>query len=80
MPILHGLCSYGIACHAVLKSVLDYDETRMKTFDVRFSAPVFPGETQVVDMWVDGDVASFRVRVKEREIVTINNGRCTFAA
>ncbi len=75
-PILHGLCSYGIACHAVLKTMLDYDHTRMKSFDVRFSAPVYPGETQVVEMWQDGDVVSFRVRIKERDVVSINNGRC----
>ena len=80
VPILHGLCSYGIACHAVLKSVLDYDATRMKSFDVRFSSPVFPGETQLVDMWVDGDVVSFRVRIKERDVVSINNGKCVIAA
>jgi acyl dehydratase len=76
-PILHGLCSYGIACHAVLKTMLDYDQTRMTGFDVRFSSPVFPGETQVVEMWQDGDVISFRVRLKERDVVSINNGKCT---
>ncbi len=76
-PILHGLCSYGIACHAVLKTLLDYDETRITAFDVRFSSPVYPGETQVVEMWQDGDVISFRVRIKERDVVSINNGKCT---
>jgi acyl dehydratase len=76
-PILHGLCSYGIACHAVLKTMLDYDQTRMTGFDVRFSSPVFPGETQVVEMWRDDNVISFRVRLKERDVVSINNGRCT---
>lgn len=76
-PILHGLCSYGIACHAVLKTMLDYDQTRIRNFDVRFSAPVYPGETQTVEMWQDGDVISFRVRIKERDVVSINNGRCT---
>ncbi len=76
-PILHGLCSYGIACHAVLKTMLDYDQTRMKGFDVRFSAPVYPGETQTVEMWQDGDVISFRVRIKERDVISINNGKCT---
>ena len=76
-PILHGLCSYGIACHAVLKTMLDYDQTRINGFDVRFSAPVYPGETQVVEMWQDGDVISFRVRIKERDVVSINNGKCT---
>jgi acyl dehydratase len=77
VPILHGLCSYGIACHAVLKTMLDYDQTRVTGFDVRFSAPVFPGETQVVEMWQDGNVISFRVRIKERDVVSINNGKCT---
>lgn len=76
-PILHGLCSYGIACHAVLKTMLDYDQTRITGFDVRFSSPVYPGETQVVEMWQDDDVISFRVRIKERDVVSINNGRCT---
>lgn len=76
-PILHGLCSYGIACHAVLKTLLDYDQTRITGFDVRFSSPVYPGETQVVEMWQDDDVISFRVRIKERDVVSINNGRCT---
>lgn len=77
-PILHGLCSYGIACHAVVKTMLDYDASAMTSFDVRFSAPVFPGETQIVDMWKDGNVISFRVRIKERDVVAINNGKCTF--
>lgn len=76
-PILHGLCSYGIACHAVLKGMLDYDPTRIAGFDVRFSAPVYPGETQAVDMWRDDDVISFRTRIPERGVVSINNGKCT---
>lgn len=76
-PILHGLCSYGIACHAVVKTMLDYDHTQITGFDVRFSSPVFPGETQIVEMWKDGKVISFRVRLKERGVVSINNGRCT---
>ena len=76
-PILHGLCSYGIACHAVLKTMLDYDNTRITGFDVRFSSPVFPGETQTVEMWKDDNVISFRVKIKERDVISINNGKCT---
>lgn len=75
-PILHGLCSYGIACRAVLASVCDYDDTRMKAFDVRFTSPVFPGETIATDIWVDGEVVSFRSRVEARGITSLNNGRC----
>ena len=76
-PILHGLCSYGIAAHAVLKAVCDYDHTRMKSFDVRFSRPVFPGETLLVDLWTESKLVSFRARIKERpETTVLNNGRC----
>ncbi|MBI1181654.1 MAG: 3-alpha,7-alpha,12-alpha-trihydroxy-5-beta-cholest-24-enoyl-CoA hydratase [Alphaproteobacteria bacterium] len=74
-PILHGLCTYGVACRAVLQTLCDYDHTRIAGFDARFSSPVFPGETVITDMWVDGDVVSYRCRLKEREATVINNGR-----
>jgi acyl dehydratase len=76
-PILHGLCSYGTACRAVLSTVGQYQPERIRQFDVRFSKPVFPGETIVTEMWSDGGVVSFRARVKEREgVVVLNNGLC----
>ncbi|HEY1961686.1 MAG TPA: MaoC/PaaZ C-terminal domain-containing protein [Rhizomicrobium sp.] len=78
-PILHGLCTYGTACRSVLSTICDYDPAKILGFDVRFSAPVFPGETIVTEMWVDGPIASFRSRVKERDVVCLNNGKCTLA-
>jgi len=78
-PILHGLCTYGTACRAVLKTACDYDHTKIKGFDVRFSAPVFPGETIITDMWKDGNVLSFQCRLKERDVTVIKNGKCTLA-
>ncbi|MGY4290674.1 hypothetical protein ACVWXO_009940 [Bradyrhizobium sp. LM2.7] len=44
-PILHGSCGYGIAGHALLKVLCDYEPQRLQRMDVRFTAPVFPGET-----------------------------------
>jgi len=80
-PILHGLCTYGTACRAVLKAVAAYDHARIRGFDVRFSAPVYPGESIATDLWVDGSIVSFRCRVPERDdVVVINNGRCALAA
>jgi acyl dehydratase len=75
-PILHGLCTYGVSCRAVLQTICDYDHTKIAAFDARFSSPVYPGETVVVDMWVDGNVVSYRSRLKERDVMVINNGRC----
>jgi acyl dehydratase len=80
VPILHGLCTYGTACRTILKEVANYDHTRIRGFDVRFSSPVYPGETILTDMWVDGAVVSFRCRLKERDVTVINNGKCTLAA
>lgn len=79
-PILHGLCTYGTACRSLLSTVCDYDPTKIAGFDARFSAPVFPGETIATDMWIDGKIVSFRSRVKERDVICINNGKCTLAA
>ena len=80
-PILHGLCTYGIACRAILQSAAGYNHTRITGFDVRFSAPVYPGESIATDLWVDGKTVSFRCRVAERgDSLVINNGRCTLAS
>ncbi len=75
-PILHGLCTYGIACHAILKTICDYDHTLISALDARFSSPVLPGDTITTDMWQDGNVVSFQCRAKERDIVVLKNGRC----
>ncbi len=79
-PILHGLCTYGIACRAILKTICDYDFTLISGFNVRFTAPVYPGETISTEMWQDRNVVSFRCRVKERDALVIDNGRCTLAS
>ena len=80
VPILHGLCTYGTACVAILKTMCDYDHTLIAGLDVRFSAPVYPGETVITDMWKDDSVVSFQCRVKERDMVVIKNGKCTLRA
>ncbi len=78
-PILHGLCTYGVACHAILKTILSYDYTLISAFDARFSSPVMPGDTITTDMWQDGNVISFQCRAKERDVVVLRNGRCILA-
>ena len=75
-PILHGLCTFGVACKAVLKTICDYDYTLIRQFDARFSAPVLPGDTITTDMWQDGDVVSFTCTVKDRDAVVLRNGKC----
>ena len=79
-PILHGLCSYGTACRAVLSTLAEHQPERITQFDVRFSKPVFPGETLMVELWQDGGTISYRASVKERPgTVVLNNGLCLLA-
>lgn len=72
-PILHGLCTYGVAGHAVLKTFCAYDPARLTALSVRFSAPVFPGETIRTEMWRRDDSVLFRSRVLGRDVVVLNN-------
>lgn len=74
-PILHGLGTFGVSGHALLKTLCGYDPNRLISFGCRFSAPVFPGETIRTQMWRDGAVVSFSARVVERDVVAITNGR-----
>ncbi|UCG72875.1 MAG: MaoC family dehydratase N-terminal domain-containing protein [Chromatiales bacterium] len=78
-PILHGLASYGIAARAVLQALQIADVARLRSFGLRFSAPVFPGETIRIEVWQDGDEVSFRARVDARDAVVLNNGRAVIA-
>lgn len=75
MPILHGLLTYGVACHALLKTYCDYDPARLKALDARFSSPVFPGETIRTEFWRDGAIVSFQCRVAGRDAIVLKNGR-----
>jgi len=74
-PILHGLATYGLAGRAILRSLCDYDAARLTGLDVRFSAPVYPGETVRFEIWQDGKEARFRALVPERDnLLVLNNG------
>jgi acyl dehydratase len=74
-PILHGLATFGVAGHALLKVMCGYDPARLTAIAGRFSAPVYPGETIRTEIWRDANVVSFRARVVERDVIALNNGR-----
>ncbi|HYZ62212.1 MAG TPA: MaoC/PaaZ C-terminal domain-containing protein [Acetobacteraceae bacterium] len=75
-PILHGLCTFGVVTHALLRGLCEYDPQRLRGIDLRFSAPVFPGETIRTEMFRDG---SFRALALERNVIVVNNGRALVA-
>jgi len=81
-PILHGLCTYGIACRAIMATWCANRPERLRSLFTRFTAPVFPGETLRIEMYADpttpGAVA-FRAIALERAVTVLDAGRAEVA-
>lgn len=75
-PILHGLCTMGIAAHALLKALADYRPGGLTAMSMRFAGPIHPGETVRTEIWKDG---RFRVLAAERGAVIADQGRADIA-
>ncbi|CAH8258323.1 unnamed protein product [Arabidopsis lyrata] len=65
-PILHGLCTLGFAIKAIIKCVCKGDPTAVKTISGRFLTTVFPGETLITEMWLEGLRVIYQTKVRER--------------
>lgn len=78
-PILHGLCSFGMTTRAVLAGFCNQDPAQLRSIKLRFSQPVYPGETLTIEMWRDADIISFRAKVAERDVVALDHGRAEIA-
>lgn len=78
-PILHGLATFGIAGAGLINMCCGGDPARFLSLDARFSAPVFPGEEIVLDIWdLDNGTAAFRAHIPEREATVLTNGRFSY--
>ena len=78
VPILHGLCTFGYLGRAVVETCAGDEPERFKSIQVRFSKPVFPGETIVSQLWkVSPTEIICKARVKERDLDVITNAKVT---
>lgn len=66
-PILHGLCTYGMVCKAVVDAELDGDVGRVAGYGVRFAGVVFPGETLRTSVWREQGRLVLVTTVDERD-------------
>lgn len=76
-PILHGLCTYGMACRAILKACCENDPTQLASLALRFSAPFLPGDTLRVDIWRSGDQIHFHGVSEATQKVVLSHGCAT---
>jgi acyl dehydratase len=77
VPILHGLCSYGMVCKSVVDEMLDGAVEEVAGYTARFAGVVFPGETIVTSMWKEGDKILISAKTKERDTPVISNSAIT---
>ncbi|ALR21826.1 MULTISPECIES: MaoC family dehydratase [Sphingobium] len=73
-PILHGLATMGLVGRALTHACCDGDPTGLTEMRVRFTAPVWPGETVRTEIWRHGAEISFRASVPDRNIIVIDGG------
>lgn len=76
-PILHGLCSYGVACKAVVDGMLGGDTTAVAGYRARFAGVVVPGDTIVTSMWRRGERIHLAAADKERGTPVLANAVVT---
>ncbi len=74
LPILHGLCTYGITGRALLHELCGSDPARFRSMSGRFSRPVLPGESLMVSIWREDGGAVFQTG-KQDGTVVIDRGR-----
>jgi len=75
-PILHGLCTFGIAARALIKRFCPLSPERLTEFSARFSAPFWPGETLKVKVWLNegSDQIQFEAFSVERNKKVLSHG------
>jgi acyl dehydratase len=70
-PILHGLCTYGIATRALVNGPLGGDVGRLKEFKARFASSVYPGDTLTTEGWKTDD--GYIIQAKTDNNVVLSN-------
>lgn len=73
-PILHGLCAFGYAGLTILRNCLACDERRIKGMQVRFTSPIFPGDTLRLEVWT-GPALAFRASAVGRTGTVLDYGK-----
>jgi acyl dehydratase len=68
-PILHGMCSYGIAARLLAGELCDADASRVGAVSARFSSPVLPGDTLCVRYWRTAGGALYQALVEDRIVL-----------
>ncbi len=75
MPIMHGLCTHGFACRALIQSLVPGEPEKVRRLVCRFTKPLYPGTPIKTLIWkTEEGKAIWRAVNAETGAVTIDNG------
>ena len=74
-PILHGLCTLGIAARLVAKAV-NAHPADLRALQARLAAPVLPGDT--IALFAEGGRKSLSFEARVADTVVLKGGRAAF--
>ena len=74
-PIMHGLCTHGYACRALIQSLVPGEPEKVRRMDCRFKRPLYPGMPIKTVIWKTEDgQAVYKVINAETKEIVIDNG------
>ena len=74
-PIMHGLCTHGYACRALIQSLCPGEPQKVRRLDCRFKRPLYPGVPIQTLIWkTEEGRALWRVINAETNEVVLDNG------
>jgi NAD(P)-dependent dehydrogenase (short-subunit alcohol dehydrogenase family)/acyl dehydratase/putative sterol carrier protein len=74
-PIMHGLCTHGYACRALIQSLCPGEPQKVRRLDCRFKRPLYPGVPIKTLIWKTEDGrAQWRVINADSNEVVMDNG------
>ena len=74
-PIMHGLCTHGFACRALISQLIPNEPEKARRMACRFSNTLYPGVPIKTLIWKTGEgKALWKVVNVETDDVIINNG------
>ena len=74
-PIMHGLCTHGYACRALIDSFVPGEPEKVRRLECRFKRPLYPGMLIKTVIWqTDEGKALWKVINVETQEVVIDNG------
>jgi NAD(P)-dependent dehydrogenase (short-subunit alcohol dehydrogenase family)/acyl dehydratase len=74
-PIMHGLCTHGFACRALIATLIPGEPEKARRMACRFSKPLYPGTPITTLIWkTDEGHALWRTVNQKTGEVVIDNG------